>query len=441
MKVWMGAGAAVVIGLAAAGPYVTGNKTEQGYKHLIGEIKNMPGISVTEDKYQKGYLHSSATTRVSFADVSGAGKDVSFEVKTDISHGLLSSKSRSVLVIDQAVRKDLKPFIGDKDPIWVTGKYSLLGGVKISADSVEVNHTDEKSHVHVHLNPFHMDVKLPADLKTYSAKGNWKGLSIDGAKSDSLVLNDFSFSQKAKKLTDNIWAGTFDMNLKHLQATESGQDGIQLSGLKMTGKTSEEDKGHFSSTTRISLAKLDLIDPLNKKLNTSIKDQVLQLDIKKVSLKELDELLAMSDEFKKADLIKDPTEQLRAQMDTMNKLILKSTALLNKGIEIDIPELAFSNEGGRSKSSLSLVQAPGTWSAGGAKPGELLDKTQGNVNVDIPVKMLDGFPKQKDFMKQELDGLVTSGYMVLKDGHYLLNASLKSKVVNLNGKDMPLPPL
>jgi uncharacterized protein YdgA (DUF945 family) len=439
MKLWTGIGVVAVVGLAVTGPYVTGNKTEQGYQHLIDSIKKTPGVSITENKYHKGYLHSSAMTGLSFVDVSGDGKDISFEIKTDFSHGLLSTTSKSVLVIDQETRKELKPFIGEKDPITVKGKYSIWGGVKVNAESIEVDHTDEKSHVHLHLNPFKMDLKLPANLKSYTVKGHWKGLSIDGIKSDSMIINDLSFSQKAEKLTDNIWAGSGAMKLDSLEFTQSGQDSIFLSDFKMTSKTIPEGKGYFSSLTRFSLAKLNLVDPQNKTLNTSVKDQVFELDFKKVSLKELDELLALSDEFKKADLIKDPAEQLRAQMSAMNQLILKSTALLNKGIEINIPELAFSNKGGQAKSSLSLIQLPGAWNANSANHSELLDKTQGSLHVDIPVKMLAGFPKQKDLFKQELDNLVSKDIMLLKDGHYVLNASLKSKIVNLNGKEMPLP--
>ena len=290
------------------------------------------------------------------------------------------------------------------------------------------------------ISPLHISVKYPSSLDSFVAEGSWKGMKLEREKGENVIVGDFSFKQNGERLTDNLWLGTFELVLDSINIKDKERTNIGLSGLKVTGGTEAEDDDHFSSSVKFSLAKLNVLNPSDKQSPIALKDQVFELNLKKIAITELDALVALSDDFRRADQMTDPTEQVRAQMEMMGKLIDKSTALLNKGLVVEIPELAFSNSEGRAKSSLRLEQASGSWDK--SKPNaELLEKTSGTLSIDIPVKMLNALPREGAMFKQQLEGLVQSEFVVLKDGHYRVNATLASMVVNLNGKDMPLPAL
>ena len=113
------------------------------------------------------------------------------------------------------------------------------------------------------------------------------------------------------------------------------------------------------------------------------------------------------------------------------------TALFNKGLKIDISELFVSTPKG-DVNGLLHVEQPESDGAASAGPAALLQTTKGNMSLSIPAKLLEQGGAE---MQQQLDALLAQNLIVKEGDVYKTQATLKEMMLNINGTEMPLPPL
>lgn len=131
MKRWI-AGIVIIIAiLAAATPYVVGWRVESLFKHHVARVSDRTGYPVRIVRYDRGWLHSRAVTRVSLQD------DVTLTMKHRITHGpygvsgWADIESTPVLQGQSA----LVHYFGDKPALTVDTLFGFGGDVYLHATS------------------------------------------------------------------------------------------------------------------------------------------------------------------------------------------------------------------------------------------------------------------------------------------------------------------
>jgi|GEM_PF-3807139 len=441
MKKWIGLIAIVIAGaVMISGPLITGSQTQKSYQVLLHKLAKTPGVSITENSYKNGYLHATALTTFAFQDISKPQKKQTIQIKTNISNGIFSATTVSELVLKKSFLDKVKSVIGDKPPVILKGRFSIFGGAELDLSTLSLNYNDKKSQEQIQISPFYLSVDFSSDFNRFLVNGSWKGAKIESKNGNKLVFNSLTYHQAGHRFADNVWLGRFEVVLDSISTKSKMQSELNAKLIKIVGETNKDDDAHFSSSASFKVSRIDFQNLLKKEDSFDITNSVFDIAINKIAIDEFEALMALSDGYRKADQITDPAEQIRSQMEMMSKLLKASTALLNKGLVITIPKLAFSNAGGRAKASLYLKQKPGTWDINQSYKG-LLQNTAGTLKIDIPEKILRFLPEKGKAFRVQLDRMMRSKLITLKNGHYQTKAKLNGLDFYLNGKKIPLPKL
>lgn len=249
-NVVIGGSAAVLVAIGAAAPYFIGMKAESSLRadhEIMAQEILLPGLTITLDDYQRGYLGAEATTAITFSPEAKDAAPVRLELRHHISHlpslsHFAIASATSELVLPPELQKEADKFLQGQSPLTVNTYIGITG-----SQSAEIT--------------------SPAFKTTLEEKGttiDWKGVQGSGTKSgdSSEMTNDivmpgiivtaadggFSMSDMRYK-TDmergsyDLWFGTSEASLKSLQFSSkeaAATRTIALNDLQMTSAQQEE---------------------------------------------------------------------------------------------------------------------------------------------------------------------------------------------------------
>lgn len=430
MNKLVGVGLVGLGAIALGGPYISGTQAESQYHQAIASLNAQSGVTAISEGYEKGYLSADSVTLVRF-DSSDLDDEIPQEVrfKTHFSHGIYSVKAVSHLVLDDETTEELKEVLGEAQPLEVVTTVNLFGDASVVATTPKIDYVEPDGLEKVTISEFEMTVDVPSDLKQVTANIDWPGMSMTGEDGTDVTVGQFKMTQTGSQLTDYLWASDMTLTLDGVSAKEAGQS-FDLKNLKMSSVTEETTKGRIDSGFDMSIDSV--------KLNgEEFKNQKLVFSLKDLAMVEFDALMETFDKLEETSQITDPQQQAMAQMEQFARVGQDVTALFNKGLQIDISELFVNTPQGDVKGMLHIEQPESdvTVSAG---PGALLQTTKGQMTLTAPALLLENAGPE---MMQQLEGLLAQN-LIVKDGEvYKTEAKLESMVININGTEMPLPPL
>ncbi|UZE95653.1 YdgA family protein [Alkalimarinus alittae] len=416
--------------IALSGPYISGTQAESQYHQAIEALNAQAGVEAVSESYEKGYFGADSVTRIKF-DRSELDDEMPQEVrfKTHFSHGIYSVKAVSHLALDEETTASLKDILGDKPPVEIVTTVNVFGDASVVATTPNIDFTDPEMGDKISISVFEMTVDVPSDYKQVTASINWPGMKMTGADGKDLAIGQLSMTQTGSQLTDYLWTSDMVLTLDSISGLDSEQR-FDLINLKMTSITEEASKGRIDSGFEMSIDSVKLNEE-------EFKNQKLVFSLKDLAIVEFDTLMGTFDKLEETSQITDPQQQAMAQMEQFARIGQDVTALFNKGLKIDISELFVNTPKGDVTGVLHIEQ-PESDTAANAGPGALLQTTKGHLSLAVPVQLLALAGPQ---IQQQLEGLLAQN-LIVKDGDvYKTEAKLESMVININGTEMPLPPL
>ncbi len=430
MNKWVGVGLVGLGVVALGGPYLSGTEAETQYYQAIESLNMQTGITAVSESYEKGYLGADVVTIIKI-DGTELDEELPQEVKlnTHMSHGIYSVSAITHVVLDEATKAEFKEFLGDKPPVEIVTKVNLLGDASIVASTPEVNFTKEDSGETASIAVFQMTVDVPSNHKKVKANISWPGMSVKGEGGDVLNIGKLSMVQTGSQLTDYLWTSDMSMTLGSISGAENGQK-FDLKSLKFSSLTEEASAGRINSSFNMAFDSVKLNDD-------EFKNQKLTFSLRDLAVEEFDALMETLDKLEETAQISDPQQQAMAQMEQFARIGQDVTNLLNKGLKIDISELFVNTPKGDVNGQLHLEQ-PESDVATDAGPGVLLQTTKGNLTLSIPALLVEGGTPE---MQNQLDALIAQKFIVKEGGVYKTEATLENMIINVNGMEIPLPPL
>jgi len=331
--------------------------------------------------------------------------------------------------LDDAATAEFKELLGDKPPVEIVTKVNLLGDASIIATTPEINFTKEGGGETVSISVFQMTIDVPSDHKQVKANVSWPGMNVSGADGDALTIGRLSMQQTGSQLTDYLWTSDMSMTLDSITGADDGQK-FDLKKLKISSLTEEASAGRINSSFEMTVNSIKLNED-------EFKNQKLVFSLRDLAIEEFDALMETFDKLEETAQISDPQQQAMAQMEQFARIGQDVTNLFNKGLKIDISELFVSTSKGDVKGKLHLEQ-PESDAVNGAGPAALLQTTKGNLSLSIPVMLIEGGTPE---MQQQLDALLAQNFIVKEGEIYKTEATLENMMINVNGTELPLPPL
>lgn len=430
MNKWVGVGLVGLGAIALGGPYLSGTEAEKQYHQAVKSLNKQTGITAISESYEKGYLGADVVTVIKI-DRTELDNELPQELKlsTHIAHGLYSVSAITNLVLDDAAKAEFKELLGDKPPLEIVTKVNLLGDASIVATTPEINFTKVDGDETVSISVFKMTLEVPSDHKQVMADINWPGMSVTGVDGDALSIGKLSMTQTGSQLTDYLWTSDMSMTLDSVSGSGDGQS-FTINKLKFNSITEEASVGRVNSSVEMMVDSIKFNDD-------EFKNQKLVFALSGLAIEEFDGLMETFDKLEDTAQISDPQQQAMAQMEQFSRIGEDVTNLLNKGLKIDISELFVSTSKGDINGKLHLEQ-PESDAASGAGPAALLQTTKGSLSLSVPVLLVEGGTPE---MQQQLEALLAQNFIV-KDGEvYKTEAALENMIINVNGTELPLPPL
>lgn len=416
--------------VALGGPYISGTQAESQYHQAIEALNAQSGVDVVSERYEKGYLGADAVTLVKF-DKSELDDELPQEIRfnTHLSHGIYSVKAVTHLVFNDETTEKLKEVLGDQPPVEIVTSVNAFGDSTIVATTPKVEYTDPEQGDKISIAVFEMKVDIPSGYDQVTAGIDWPGMNMVGQSGKDVSIGQFKMTQTGSQLTNYLWTSDMTLTLDSISGKDSGQT-FNLENLKMTSITEEAATGRVDSGFEMTVDSVKFNEE-------EFKNQKLAFSLSDLAIVEFDALMETFDKLEETSQIADPQQQAMAQMEQFARIGQDVTALFNKGLKIDITELFVSTPKGDVNGMLHIEQPESEGPATGG-PGALLQTTKGHLTLSVPAQLfMLGGPN----MQQQLDALVSQNLVVKEGDIYKTEAKLESMMLNINGTEMPLPPL
>ncbi len=397
------------ISLALCWPLAVG---QIGQSIIEDGIANMNDEMIKGEviEYQRGYLSSVVLTRYTVVDPELQTQLVrdnvptTFDVTSDVSHGLTSLTADSKLVDSDFV------------PLTLHSQTQLNGNTAFTLDLDSWHYRNEAEDLSVSTSPVKVsgNVTVLGDLN-YQVSVPY--VQVDFVNGDELHLNGLSGQGKGKQVK-GYWLGEQAFSLEKLDVVNSAMTQIFLienanySGNTATDETGEKLNSQFNLAAQ-TMRLTDGTDVDNFKLDFSIAD---------VDSQSFDKIMAI---YQSSAVL---SEQ------EINSLLPHVDTLFNKGFNLSVNELSLAFGEGKFHNEWELSVPQGTEKIT-QNPMKLVNVTNGALSTYFSDELVEHYP----FIQEGIDELLIMELIDKVEGGYQLKAQISDgKLKFANGHEFPL---
>lgn len=414
--------AVVVVGGVAAAPFVSGMMIEQRFKSYQLPVSVPAGTAWHLDSYQRGYLHSTALSTLSFSSPS-LSEPVRIQIKQDIDQmpgldGRLATIHTTWLPTPE-VKAELAKVLGDKEPVAFDTAVLLTGGTHttgtLAAFSVPQAQFSGGN--------IQLDTTKGGDFNFLMTVASLAAQSPDDP--SPVVLKGMKIDGKGVMSPEGVaWDSQFNMAIDSL-ATDKGQIG----GVVFSG-TSAKVGDVLNTGVGVDIKTINFPDlpPAAKGMrNASIHYRVDGLDIKA--------LTAITQQLRDAQKAGSDPEQIQ-QAATL-ALMTQLPDLLNHGVSVQISPAAFETNAGKVALNLSVSLPAGHGQAALSNPMGLIDVLTVKGDYTAPQALMNealGETDEAPATQSQINQLIQAGYINANQGVLSTNFVFEHGKLSINGK-------
>nr|WP_319555945.1 DUF945 family protein [uncultured Vibrio sp.] len=397
------------ISLALCWPLAVG---QIGQSIIEDGIANMNDEMIKGEviEYQRGYLSSLVLTRYTVVDPELKTQLVrdnvptTFDVTSDVSHGLTSLTADSKLVDSDFV------------PLTLHSQTQLNGNTAFTFDLDSWHYRNEAEDLSVSTSPAKVsgNVTVLGDLN-YQVSVPY--VQVDFVNGDELHLNGLTGQGKGKQVK-GYWLGEQAFSLEKLDVVDSTMTPVFLienanySGNTATDETGEKLNSQFNLAAQ-TMRLTDGTDVDNFKLDFSIAD---------IDSQSFDKIMAI---YQSSAVL---SEQ------EINSLLPHIDTLFNKGFNLSVNELSLAFGEGKFHNEWELSVPQGTEKIT-QNPMKLVNVTNGTLSTYFSDELVDHYP----FIQEGIDELLIMELIDKVEDGYQLKAQIgDGKLKFENGHEFPL---
>ncbi|ANQ26143.1 hypothetical protein BA894_06670 [Vibrio natriegens] len=397
------------ISLALCWPLAVG---QIGQSIIEDGIANMNDEMIKGEviEYQRGYLSSVVLTRYTVVDPELKTQllrdsiPTTFDVTSDVSHGLTSLTADSKLVENDFL------------PLTLQSQTQLNGNTAFTLDLDSWHYRNEAEDISVSTSPAKVsgNVTVLGDLN-YQVSVPY--VQVDFVNGDELHLNGLTGQGKGKQVK-GYWLGEQVFSLEKLDVVDSTMTPVFLiENANYSGNTATDETGEkLNSQFNLAAKNLRLTD------GTDVEDFKLDFSIADVDSQSFDEIMSIYQSS--AVLSEQEVASLLPHIDT----------LFSKGFNLSVNELSLAFGEGKFHNEWELSIPQGTEQIT-QNPMKLVNVTNGALSTYFSDELVDHYP----FIQEGIDELLIMELIDKVEGGYQLKAQIgDGKLKFENGHEFPL---
>ncbi|CAH0529276.1 hypothetical protein CTH30272_02533 [Allocatenococcus thiocycli] len=397
------------ISLALCWPLAVG---QIGQSIIEDGIANMNDEMIKGEviEYQRGYLSSVVRTRYTVVDPELKTQllrdsiPTTFDVTSDVSHGLTSLTADSKLVENDFL------------PLTLQSQTQLNGNTAFTLDLDSWHYRNEAEDISVSTSPAKVsgNVTVLGDLN-YQVSVPY--VQVDFVNGDELHLNGLTGQGKGKQVK-GYWLGEQVFSLEKLDVVDSTMTPVFLiENANYSGNTATDEAGEkLNSQFNLAAKNLRLTD------GTDVDDFKLDFSIADVDSQSFDEIMSIYQSS--AVLSEQEVASLLPHIDT----------LFSKGFNLSVNELSLAFGEGKFHNEWELSIPQGTEQIT-QNPMKLVNVTNGALSTYFSDELVDHYP----FIQEGIDELLIMELIDKVEGGYQLKAQIgDGKLKFENGHEFPL---
>ncbi|MFW5824786.1 MAG: DUF945 family protein [Marinobacter sp.] len=422
-KIWIIAGG-VVLAAGLSAPWAVGKLTEQHWQSATsGFNSSQPYFVLETGQYERGYLGATASGQL-YAIDPDTGQRHPIDWTGDVSHGVTSSTIDFEFDFPAGAGVDAV-FPDEKPSLTVTT--SAWGSSVLELNVPSINYTDEDTGESLNMSESYGILTIRDDGDTLEGEMQWPGMVLRSPDL-RISLENFSLDQRATRLTGKLWTGEAQASLAKVSVAAREEPEVVLDNLELVSESEADDAGEqFGFNTRVILESL-------RQGEKNYGPHSLEFGFEDVGVAAWNDMLEAAGNLQElsANPAEDQHSAFQQQMQATMAFSASLESLLAGGLSSTATWDLSSPEGpvtGRAR--LAHPEQPD------GEPVSLMMVAQtieGEMQLRLPVALAERYPE----LGTELAPLVAQGVLVEEGDAYVMDASLKDMMVNLNGNEMPL---
>lgn len=243
----LGGSAALLVALGAAAPYLIGLKAESSLRadhEILAQEIVFPGLAVTLDDYQRGYLGAEATTAITYTP--DGREPVRLELRHHISHlpnplHLAIASARSELVLPAELQQASDKLLNGRAPLTIDTYIGITGAQSAEISSPAFNTTLEENATTIEWKGLQGSGTRSGDASRLTNDLTLPGLVVSSA-DENFSLTDLHYLTDMRRGSYDLWFGSSEAALKSLQLsskTAASPRTIAINDLHVTSEQQE----------------------------------------------------------------------------------------------------------------------------------------------------------------------------------------------------------
>lgn len=460
---------AIIIGGA---PYITGYLAEAKFKEVVKVISDIDSGSIEIVKYERGWRHSFAQTKVTFSSsysesliklMSGlepseraALEKMGLSVLLDhkIQHGpfvqikqgdwknwrLGLAAFHSQVLLSDEVKQILEKILGQTKLIDIQGIINIEGAVQVSFESLPIKLSAD-SMDYFNWKGGEGDWKLSRDMKNFEVKFNFPGV-MSKITGKTFSFDEISGHYNEHKSPEGLWLGTIKLGLESITVKDALMPANDILVTKfMVDSESGSQMGLVAATGNMGIQEIKIGDKVFGPLT-------VESSVKKVDGSFLKSLM---------DFSKNPPN---VQTEMIQQITSKIPNLLKNRPEFNMDKIILKTPDGEVRADLHFAMG-GEDVTNINNTTQVIQSVSAKVNaifpkpilVEILMKQSEHQPATPDpnvtpeQLKQQatdkvnatIAAAIKDGYLVEKENNYLVDWAFSEGQFKVNGKPMAFP--
>lgn len=423
---WIMASVGLLVVAGIALPYGTGYLTEQQWQRASQEVNgSQKWLNIQVGRYDRGFWSSEFEGTLLLRDPA-SGEELSVPYLASVSHGVTGSLT------------DFKPvngwtpagesWFGDDVPR-LTAETRLWGSAVAELVVPKFSMTDDGDVETVFGSGGVVRVQGSLGSDAVDISADWPSLVIASPEVD-LRFNDLTVEQQVQRLSGDIWIGEGTLALQSLELMPVNADAVMLRGLSFySNSEAVNDSSALDSFISVKLDELQLAED-------SLGPHRIEFALKGLNVEAWNSIRRSVTDMQMAAFAAENGDPgaFQQQMQAMSDVGESVQLLAAAGFSVGFPDIHLVSPEGPLQGNM-LVTHPG--STDGSEPLLIMPALEGEMALSIPLALAEN----NEAVRLQTAPLIKEGLLVTEGDRLLLNATLKDLILNVNGREIPLPPL
>lgn len=431
MKRWMLWVGGLVLAAAIATPWAVGILTEQQWGEATREVNAaQPFLDFSTGHYQRHLFSAELEGRINLRDPqTGTVQKVHF--KGTVHHGVTGSRLELHPVPDDAgtlatLFPHAQPSIVIETHLWGTAD------VTVSVPAIELD--DQETGVAMSIAASQASVHTSNAGDRLDMNLHWPGLTVQ-APTGQLAVSDIRFKESISRLQGDVWTGGGHLGVASVSVEPQGHQPVALTDLAVDSSVGAKQAGErLDSKTTLSVARVTAA-------GSSSGPYRMEFAIRNASVAAWNDLKTTMRTIQKQALAAatrpDSAETASArQQQAMNAIAGAVRRFAAAGVTLGIPSLTANTPKGLVEGSV-MLQHPALPVAKRDDIMLVMQRLTGDARLTVPASLVASNPS----VMSKLSTLIRQGLVTRQGDSFLFKATLKDLALEVNGKEIPLPPL